>query len=83
MERESKVNVLLNEYDKKTKFYVAVDLEFSLKFIARKLKNVYMVGVFGCGRRVYDPTKHKDMLNKEDAALKYEIFDRILGPVVK
>jgi hypothetical protein len=38
--------------------------------------------VFGCGRRVFDPKKHTGFLSKEEASLKYETFNRILGTVV-
>ena len=60
-----------------------MDLEYSLQFIARKCKNVYLIGVFGCGRRVFDPKRHTGFLSKEEAFLKYEIFNRILGIVEK
>ena len=60
-----------------------MDLEYSLQFIAKKCKNVYLVAVFGCGRRVFDPKKHTGFLSKEEASLKYEIFNRILGTVEK
>ena len=60
-----------------------MDLEYSLEFLARKCKNVYLVAVFSCGRRVFDPKKHTGFLSKEEASLKYEIFNRILGIVEK
>ena len=58
----------MNEFDKKTKFYVQADIEYLMGFIAKKNKNVYFVGVFSLGRRVYDPKKHYGFLNKEEAA---------------
>ena len=56
-----------------------MDLEYCLEFMARKCKNVYFVAVLSCGRRVYDPKKHRGFLSKEEASLKYEIFKRIQG----
>ena len=72
---------MLNVYDKKTKFYTTMDIEYTLDFIAKKCKNVYLVAVFGCGRRVYDSKRHTGFLSKEEASLRYEIFNRILGTV--
>ena len=58
-----------------------MDIEYTLDFIAKKCKNVYLVAVFGCGRRVYDSKRHTGFLSKEEASLRYEIFNRILGTV--
>ena len=72
--------MLLNQYDKKTKFYTQADIEYLMGFIAKKNKNIYFVGVFSLGRRVFDPKKHTGFLTKEEADLKKKFFWKIRNP---
>ena len=65
----------MNEFDNKTKFYKNADIEYLMTFIARKNRNVYFVGVFSLGRRVFDPLRHTGFLNKEEAAVLRKLWN--------
>ena len=53
LEKDARQVLLLNQFDPKTNFYKIADIEYNLSFIAKKCKNVYLVGVFSLGRRVH------------------------------
>lgn len=74
IEKDSRQHLLLNEFDSAKKFYKMVDIEYSLQFIAKKQKNVYLIGVFSIGRRVFDPKKHTAFLTKGEAILMKQLF---------
>ena len=38
--------MLLNQYDKKTKFYTQADIEYLMGFIAKKNKNIYTQDIY-------------------------------------
>ena len=65
----------MNEFDNKRKFYVQVDIEYLLGFLAKKNKNVYFVGVFSLGRIVFDPKLHTGKLSKEEAAILKKLWN--------
>ena len=77
LEKDARQVLLLNQYDPDTKFYKIAEIEYSINFIAKKCKNVYFVGVFSLGRRVYSSSKHTGFLFKEQAALKEKLFEQI------
>ena len=77
IENDSRQHLLFNEFDPAKKFYKMVDIEYSLQFIAKRQKNVYMIGVFSIGRRVFDPKKHTGFLTKEDATIRKQLFKEI------
>ena len=74
---DQRQHLLFNEFDSDKKFYKMVDIEYSLQFIAKKQKNVYIISVFSMGRRVFDPKKHAGFLNKEDAILHKQLLKEI------
>ena len=55
IDKDSRQNLLLNEFDKEKKFYKIADIEYLLGFMAKKAKNLYLIGIFSLGRRVFDP----------------------------
>ena len=65
----------MNEFDEKKKFYKDAEIEYLMTFIAKKNKNVYFVGVFSLGRRVFDPMRHSGFLKKEEAAVLKKLWN--------
>ena len=75
LDKNSRQCLLLNEFDEKKKFYKDEDIEYLMAFAAKKSKNVYFVGVFSLGRRVFDPMKHSGFLKKEEAAVLRKLWN--------
>ena len=48
-----------------------------MSFMTKKAKNLYLIGIFSLGRRVFDPTKHTGFLTKQEAALRRQYFNSI------
>ena len=44
-----------------------VNIEKNIEALTRIYKNIYIVGIFSTGRRVYDPDKHCKMLKIDEA----------------
>ena len=55
IDKDSRQSLLLNEFDPEKKFYRTEDIEYVMSWITKKSKNLYLVGIFGLGRRVFDP----------------------------
>ena len=51
------------------------NIEYNLQFIAKKQRNVYLIGIFSTGRRVFDPKKHAAFIPKEEAVLRRQLFN--------
>lgn len=77
IDKDSRQNLLLNEFDPKKKFYKIADIEYLMGFMTRKAKNLYLIGIFSLGRRVFDPLKHTGFLTKQEAALRRQYFNSI------
>ena len=72
VEKESEQVLLLNEF--KEGFYKLAQIEYNIKFIAKKMKNVYLVGIFSTGKRVFDHHFHTGFFDKQALNKKKEII---------
>ena len=59
-------NILLNNYDPKTKFYQMYKAEEKIRSWAQSFPNAYIIGIFACCRQLWNPDAFKPMLSKED-----------------
>ena len=73
VEKESEQVLLLNEL--KDGFYKLAQIEYNIKFIAKKRKNAYLVGIFSTGKRVFDHTVHTSFFDKQALNKKKEIIE--------
>ena len=72
IEKASEQVLLLNEF--KEGFYKFAEIEYNIKFIAKKMKNAYLVGIFSTGKRVYDHHIHTGFFDKQELNKKKEII---------
>ena len=73
VEKESEQVLLLNEF--KEGYYQLAHIEHNIKFIAKKMKNAYFVGIFSTSKRVFDPYLHTGFFDKQALNKKKEIIE--------
>ena len=68
-------SLVINEFDKGKRFYAPYKIEYTLGFIAKKCKNVYLIGIFSLERTIYDPKLHTGFLNKDEKSIKCQFLN--------
>ena len=66
MMQEGQQVLLMNEFDKKTRFYKIFKAESKLRFLAETYPNSYMIGIFACSRQLYNETKFEGICHSKE-----------------
>ena len=65
-QKESSMNVIINEFDEKTKFYKMFDLESINKELTSTYRNCHGTIIFSTSKAQHDKTKHCDNMKNKD-----------------
>ena len=58
MQMDGRQIVLINQYDKKTRFYKLWSIEADIRGMAKNNTNAYVIGLFACCREIFNNQKH-------------------------
>ena len=59
---DGKQMAVINEWEKRTKFYSMWPAEHDIRDGAKKCSNAYFIGIFACCREIFNPKRHRDLI---------------------
>ena len=67
--------ILLNQYSKKSEFYMLHSVERDIRYVSELCKNAYLVGIFACCREIFIPKIHCACVKATDVTEAKLIFE--------
>ena len=68
--------VVLNQFDKSTRFYKMWGIEGIIRSITSMFKNTYVIAFFACCREIYDEDRHSGCYTGTDEEVQ-EIYRKL------